>query len=199
MTLLATWALSLFLSNLVRVVFGTQNLQFETPFYARGGVQVLGDFIVTWNRLGAILMAVATLSLVWLLLRRTPFGLNLRAVTQNRAMAGCIGIDTRRVDILAFALGSGLAGLAGLVLSQLYSVNPLMGTNFTIDSFMVVALGGVASLPGTVVAALGIGLLNVMIEPLYGAVAAKVIVLLGVIGFLQWRTEGLFSVAVRRR
>ena len=98
MTLLATWALSLFLSNLVRVVFGTQNLQFETPFYARGGVQVLGDFIVTWNRLGAILMAVATLSLVWLLLRRTPFGLNLRAVTQNRAMAGC-SASTRDASI----------------------------------------------------------------------------------------------------
>jgi urea transport system permease protein len=158
MTLRATWAVSLFLCNLVRVVFGTQTLQFETPFSARGGVQVPGDVIVTWNRVGAILMAAATLALVWLLLRRTPFGLNLRAVTQNRAMADCIGIDTRRVDILAFALGSGLAALAGLVLSQRYSVNPLMGTNFTIDSFMVVALGGVASPPGTVVAALVIGL-----------------------------------------
>ena len=199
MSLLATWAVSLFLVNLVRVVFGTQNLQFETPFYVRGGVAVLGDFIITWNRLFAIGFAGAALGGTWLLLRRTGFGLDLRAVTQNRDMAACLGIATRRVDMLAFGLGSGLAGLAGLALSPLYNVNPQMGTTFIIDSFMVVVLGGVAALEGTVLAALGIGQLNVLVEPFYGAVAAKVIVLLLTIAFLQWRPEGLFALQGRRR
>jgi len=199
MSLLATWAVSLFLVNLVRVVFGTQNLQFDTPFYVRGGIAVVGDFIITWNRLFAIGFAALSLAGTWLLLRRTPFGLNVRAVTQNRDMAACIGIATRRVDMLAFGLGSGLAGLAGLALSPLYNVNPQMGTNFVIDSFMVVVLGGVAALEGTVLAALGIGQLNVLVEPFYGAVAAKVIVLLLTIAFLQWRPEGLFALQGRRR
>ncbi|TCK23620.1 amino acid/amide ABC transporter membrane protein 1 (HAAT family) [Ancylobacter aquaticus] len=199
MSLLATWAVSLFLMNLVRVVFGTQNLQFETPFYVTGGVPVIGDFIFTWNRMFAIVFAVVTLALTWGLVRRTPFGLNIRAVTQNREMAACIGIPTRRVDMMAFGLGSGLAGLAGLALSPIYSVNPQMGQNFIIDAFMVVVLGGVGTIAGTVVAALGIGQINVLIEPLWGAVAAKVIVLLMIIAFLQWRPEGLFAVKGRRK
>ena len=199
MSLLATWAVSLFLVNLVRVVFGTQNLQFETPFYVQGGIAVLGDFIITWNRLFAIGFAGAALGGTWMLLRHTGFGLDLRAVTQNRDMAACLGIATRRVDMLAFGLGTGLAGLAGLALSPLYNVNPQMGTTFIIDSFMVVVLGGVAALEGTVLAALGIGQLNVLVEPFYGAVAAKVIVLLLTIAFLQWRPEGLFALQGRRR
>ncbi|MCS0495755.1 urea ABC transporter permease subunit UrtB [Ancylobacter sp. MQZ15Z-1] len=199
MSLLATWAVSLFLINLVRVVFGTQNLQFETPFYVSGGVPVIGDFIFTWNRMFAIAFAIVTLTLTWLVVRKTPLGLNIRAVTQNRDMAACIGIPTRRVDMMAFGLGSGLAGLAGLALSPIYSVNPQMGQNFIIDSFMVVVLGGVGTIAGTVVAALGIGQINVLIEPLWGAVAAKVIVLLMIIAFLQWRPEGLFAVKGRRK
>lgn len=199
MSLLATWAVSLFLVNLVRIVFGTQNLQFETPFYVSGGVPVIGDFIFTWNRMFAIAFAIVTLAATWLAVRKTPFGLNIRAVTQNRDMAACIGIPTRRVDMMAFGLGSGLAGLAGLALSPIYSVNPLMGQNFIIDSFMVVVLGGVGTIAGTVVAALGIGQINVLIEPLWGAVTAKVIVLLMIIAFLQWRPEGLFAVKGRRK
>ncbi|MBS7538133.1 urea ABC transporter permease subunit UrtB [Ancylobacter lacus] len=199
MSLLATWAVSLFLVNTVRVVFGTQNLQFETPFYVSGGVPVIGDFIFTWNRMFAILFAAVTLLVTWATVRKTPLGLNIRAVTQNRDMAACIGIPTRRVDMMAFGLGSGLAGLAGLALSPIYSVNPQMGQNFIIDSFMVVVLGGVGTIAGTVVAALGIGQINVLIEPLWGAVAAKVIVLLMIIAFLQWRPEGLFAVKGRRK
>jgi urea transport system permease protein len=199
MSLLATWAVSLLLMNLVRVTFGTQNLQFDTPFYVTGGIPMIGDFIVTWNRLFASVFALATLVLTWLIVRRTPLGLNIRAVTQNRDMAGCVGIPTRRVDMLAFGLGSGLAGLAGLALSPIYSVNPQMGQNFIIDSFMVVVLGGVGTITGTVAAALGVGQINVLIEPFYGAVAAKVIVLLMIIGFLQWRPEGLFTIAGRRK
>lgn len=199
MSLLATWAVSLFLINLVRVIFGTQNLQFDTPFYVSGGVPFIGDFIFTWNRMFAIAFAVVTLVLTWAIVRKTPLGLNIRAVTQNRDMAACIGIPTRRVDMMAFGLGSGLAGLAGLALSPIYSVNPQMGQNFIIDSFMVVVLGGVGTIAGTVVAALGIGQINVLIEPLWGAVAAKVIVLLMIIAFLQWRPEGLFAVKGRRK
>jgi len=198
-SLLATWAVSLFLTNLVRVTFGTQNLNFVTPFYVTGGVPVIGDFIFTWNRMFAIAFASATLVLTWGLIRWTPLGLNIRAVTQNRAMAGCIGIPVRRVDMMAFGLGSGLAGLAGLALAPIYSVNPQMGQNFIIDSFMVVVLGGVGTIAGTIVAALGIGQVNVLIEPLWGAVAAKVIVLLMIIAFLQWRPEGLFVIKGRRK
>ena len=149
MSLLATWAVSLFLINLVRVTFGTQNLQFVTPFYVTGGVPVIGDFIFTWNRMFAIAFAIVTLALPWALMRMTPLGLNIRAVTQNRTMAGCIGIPVRRVDMMAFGLGSGLAGLAGLALAPIYSVNPQMGQNFIIDSFMVVVLGGVGTIAGT--------------------------------------------------
>ena len=198
MTLLATWAISLLLINTVRVTVGAQNLEFYQPAYVTGGIPVIGDFIMTLNRLFAIGIAVASLVAVIWLLRRSLFGLNVRAVTQNRAMAGAAGIDTRRTDQMAFALGSGLAGLAGLALSPLYNVNPTMGTGFIVDSFMVVVLGGVGSLVGAVVASLGIGQINVIIEPVYGAVAAKVLVLLLVIVFIQWRPEGLFAPKGRR-
>ncbi|AWN38956.1 urea ABC transporter permease subunit UrtB [Methylobacterium radiodurans] len=198
MSLLATWAVSLFLVNLVRVAVGTQNLQFAMPPYVSGGVPLYADFVVTWNRLFAILFAAATLALTLLVLRWTPLGLDIRAVTQNREMAACLGLPTRRIDRLAFGLGSGLAGLAGVALCPIYSVNPGMGSGFVIDAFMVVVLGGVGSLAGTLVAALGIGGANVLIEPLSGAVAAKVIVLVGIILFLQRRPEGLFAARRRR-
>lgn len=198
MSLLATWAVSLFLVNLVRVTIGTQNLQFVMPAYVSGGVPLYADFVVTWNRLFAIGFAAATLVLTLLILRRTPLGLDIRAVTQNRDMAACLGLPTRRIDRLAFGLGSGLAGLAGVALCPIYSVNPGMGSGFIVDSFMVVVLGGVGSLLGTLVAALGVGGANVLIEPISGAVAAKVIVLVGIILFLQRRPEGLFAVRRRR-
>ena len=198
MTLLATWAVSLLLINLVRVTIGTQNLEFHQPFYVTGGIPVLGDFIVTWNRLFAIAVAIAAFAGVVALIRYTTFGMNIRAVAQNRAMAGAAGIDTRRTDRMAIALGSGLAGLAGVALTPLYNVNPNMGTGFIVDSFMVVVLGGVGSLAGAVAASFGIGQINVIIEPLYGAVAAKVVVLLLVIAFIQRRPEGLFAPKGRR-
>jgi urea transport system permease protein len=198
MTLLATWGISLLLMNLVRVGFGTQNLEFITPAYLTGGVQVVGDFFVTWNHLAAILFAVAAFLGTLALLRLTSLGLFIRGVTQNRDMAGCVGVSTRRIDMLAFGFGAGLAGLGGLALSPIYNVNPSMGTGFIIDSFMVVVLGGVGSLVGTAIAALGIGLVNVGIEPFYGAVAAKVIALLLIIVLIQWRPEGLIAIRGRR-
>lgn len=198
MTLLATWAVSLLLINLVRVTIGTQNLEFHQPFYVTGGIPVMGDFIVTLNRLFAIAVAVAAFVGVVAVLRFTTFGMNVRAVAQNRAMAGAAGIDARRTDRLAIALGSGLAGLAGVALAPLYNVNPNMGAGFIVDSFMVVVLGGVGSLAGAVVASFGIGQINVVMEPIYGAVAAKVVVLLLVIAFIQRRPEGIFAPKGRR-
>jgi len=198
MTLLATWAISLLLVNLVRVTFGTQNVMFITPSYLTGGVRVVGDFLVTWNHLFAIGLAVLAFVGTLGLLRLTNLGLFIRAVTQNRTMAGCIGVSTRRIDMLAFGFGAGLAGLAGLALSPIYNVNPSMGTDFIVDSFMVVVLGGVGSLFGTAIAALGIGLVNVAIEPFWGAVAAKVISLVLIILVIQRRPEGLIPVKGRR-
>jgi urea transport system permease protein len=198
MTLLATWGISLLLINLVRVSFGTQNLDFITPPYLTGGIAVVGDFFVTWNHLAAIFFAIAAFVGTLSLLRLTSIGLFIRGVTQNRDMAGCIGISTRRIDMLAFGFGAGLAGLGGLALSPIYNDNPTMGTEFIIDSFMVVVLGGVGSLIGTAIAALGIGLVNVGIEPFYGAVAAKVIALLLIILLIQWRPEGLIAARGRR-
>ena len=198
MTLLATWAISLLLINLVRVVFGTQNLEFLTPPYLVGGTRVVGEFLVTWNHAVAIASAVIAFAATAALLRFTDLGLFIRAVTQNRAMAGCVGVSTRRTDMIAFGFGAGLAGLGGLALSPIYNVNPSMGTGFIIDSFMVVVLGGVGSLLGTALASLGIGLVNVGIEPFYGAVAAKVIALLLIILIIQWRPEGLVPARGRR-
>ena len=198
MTLLATWAISLFLINLVRVAFGTQNLEFIVPSFLEGGTRVTADFFITWSRLFAIVFSGAVLVLSWLLLNKTRLGLYIRAVTENRDMAGCVGVSARRVDLVSFGIGSGLAGLAGLVLTPIYNVNPNMGTNFIVDSFMVVVLGGVGNLAGTVISALGIGQINIFIEPLYGAVAAKIIVLLMIIVFIQFRPEGIFAVKGRK-
>ncbi len=124
--------------------------------------------------------------------------MNIRAVTENRSMAGAIGVNTRKVDLLSFAVGSGLAGLAGLALSTIYNVNPTMGTNFIVDAFMVVVLGGVGSIWGTVFAALLVGMINVAVEPLYGAVAAKVLVMVLIIAVIQIRPEGIFTMKVRK-
>jgi urea transport system permease protein len=197
-TLLATWAVSLLLVNIVRVAFGTQNLEFVTPSFLAGGERVIGDFIVTWNRLFAILCALAAFLAALLVLKSTRLGLYIRAVTANRDMAGCVGVSARKVDLLSFGIGSGLAGLAGLVLSPIYSVNPTMGGNFIVDAFMIVVLGGVGSIVGTLVASISVGMVNVAIEPVWGAVAAKVIVLLMIIVFIQFRPEGMFVVRGRK-
>lgn len=197
-TLLATWAISLLLINLVRVLFGTQNLEFVTPVFLSGGVHMFADFFVTWNRLFAIAFAFIVLCAALVVLRFTRLGMFIRAVTENRTMASCIGVSVRFVDMVAFGLGAGLAGLAGLALSPIYTVNPGMGTGFIVDAFMIVVLGGVGSLVGTAVAALSIGMINVIIEPVYGAVAAKVIALLIIVVFIQFRPEGMIAQKGRR-
>ena len=198
LTLLATWAVSLLLINIVRVSIGTQNLSFYTPEYLKSGFTVFSEFAITWTRLLSIFFAALALVGTLFVLYRTRFGLRVRATTQNRRMSGCVGVSTRRTDSMAFAFGSGLAGIAGLALSNIYNVNPTMGTSLIIDSFIVVVVGGVGSVLGTAVAALGIGELNAFIEPQYGAVASKVIVLLAVILFIQQKPNGLFPPKGRR-
>lgn len=198
LTLLATWAVSLLLINLVRVGVGTQNLNFVSPEYLKLAFHVFGEFSVTASRLLSIVIAALTLIGTLWVLYRTRLGLRMRATTQHRGMAACVGVSTRRTDAMAFAFGSGLAGIAGLALTSIYSVNPTMGTSLIIDSFIVVVVGGVGSVIGTAIAALGIGELNAIIEPQLGAVASKVLVLLAVILFIQQKPNGLFPRKGRR-
>lgn len=192
-TLLATWGISLMLIQLVRVLFGTQNLEVANPSWLSGGLQVLPNLVLPYNRLAVILFVIGVLVLTWLLLNKTRLGMNVRAVTQNRAMADCCGVPTGRVDMLAFGLGSGIAGLGGVALSQLGNVGPELGQGYIIDSFLVVVTGGVGQLAGTVVAALGLGILNKVLEPQIGAVLGKILILVLIVLFIQKRPQGLFA------
>jgi urea transport system permease protein len=196
-TLLATWGLSLVLMQSVRSLFGAQNVGVENPSWMSGGVVVMGNLTLPWNRLLIIAFAVAVLLLVALLISRTRLGLFVRGVTQNRPIAACMGVNTARVDTYAFALGSGIAGLAGVALSQVGNVGPDLGQSYIVDSFMVVVLGGVGQLAGTVYAALGLGLLNKFLEGWVGAVLAKIAVLVFIIVFIQKRPQGIFALKGR--
>lgn len=196
-TLLATWGISLMLIQLVRVLFGAQNLEVANPAWLSGGLQLLPNLVLPWNRIAVILFVVFVLALTWLLLNRTRLGMNVRAVTQNRAMADCCGVPTGRVDMLAFGLGSGIAGLGGVALSQLGNVGPELGQSYIIDSFLVVVLGGVGQLAGTVVAAFSLGILNKVLEPQIGAVLGKILILVIIVLFIQKRPQGLFAVKGR--
>jgi urea transport system permease protein len=196
-TLLATWAVSIALIKLIQVLFGSQNVEFITPGFLNGGMQVAPGFFVTCNRVFAIVLAVLIFGATFAVVRFTKLGLLMRATTQLRDMARCLGVPAERVDRIAFGLGAGLAGLAGVVLTQIASVNPSMGTGFVVDSFMVVVLGGAGSLAGTVVSSLALGEINQFIEPFYGAVAAKVAVLLLIVLIIQKRPQGLFALKTR--
>lgn len=196
-TLLATWGISLVLIQLVRNIFGAQNVMVENPEWLSGGIQVMSNLILPWNRLAIIAFSILVVAGVALILTRTRLGLFVRAVTQNRQMASCVGVATPRVDTLAFALGSGIAGLAGCALSQVGNVAPDFGQGYIVDSFMVVVLGGVGQLAGTVYAALGLGVLNKLLEGYAGAVLAKIAVLVIIIVFIQKRPQGLFAVKGR--
>jgi urea transport system permease protein len=196
-TLLATWAVSIALVKAVQLGFGPQNVEFVTPSFLNGGVQVFAGFFVTYNRLFAIALALSIFAATYALIRRTRFGLLVRATTQRRDTARSLGVSAERIDRLAFGLGAGLAGLAGVVLTQIASVNPSMGTSFVIDAFMVVVLGGAGSLVGTAVASLALGEINQFIEPLYGAVTAKVAVLVLIVLIIQRRPQGLFALKTR--
>ena len=196
-TLLATWGISLILIQLVRVLFGAQNVEVANPTWLSGGLQVLPNLVLPYNRLVIIVFALAVVFLTWLLLNKTRLGLNVRAVTQNRSMAACCGVPTGRVDMLAFGLGSGIAGLGGVALSQVGNVGPDLGQGYIIDSFLVVVLGGVGQLAGTVYAAFGLGIANKILEPQIGAVLGKILILGLIILFIQKRPQGLFALKGR--
>ena len=196
-TLLATWGISLMLMQLVRTIFGAQNVGVENPSWMSGGVQILGNLQLPWNRIIIIGFAAAVLlGMAWLI-GRTRLGLFVRGVTQNRPIASCMGVNTARIDSYAFALGSGIAGLAGCALSQVGNVGPDLGQGYIVDSFMEVVLGGVGQLAGTVYAAMGLGILNKFIEGWAGAVLAKIAVLVFIIIFIQKRPQGIFAMKGR--
>jgi urea transport system permease protein len=196
-TLLATWGISLILMQLVRTIFGAQNVEVANPSWMSGGVTVLGSLVLAYNRIAIIIFAVLVVVAVWLILNKTRLGLFVRAVMQNRRMADCVGVSTGRIDMLTFGLGSGIAGLGGVALSQLGNVGPDLGQSYIVDSFMVVVLGGVGQLAGTVIAALGLGEVNKFLEPLAGAVLAKICILVFIIIFIQRRPQGLFALKGR--
>ncbi|MES2189962.1 MAG: urea ABC transporter permease subunit UrtB [Pseudomonadota bacterium] len=196
-TLLATWGISLMLQQLVRSIFGAQNVGVENPVWMSGGVQVLGNLSLPYNRLVIIGFAIAVLlGMAWLI-SKTRLGLFVRGVTQNRPIASCMGVNTARIDTYAFALGSGIAGLAGCALSQVGNVGPDLGQSYIVDAFMVVVLGGVGQLAGTVYAAMGLGILNKFLEGWTGAVLAKIAVLVFIIIFIQKRPQGIFAMKGR--
>ena len=195
-TLLATWGVSLILQQLVRSLFGANNRLVTNPPFMSGAFE-LGGLSITTNRLWIIVLSAVVFIGLQLVLRATPFGLQMRAVTQNRRMAASMGISTARVDMLAFGLGSGVAGIAGVALSQIDNVSPNLGQGYIIDSFMVVVFGGVGNLWGTAFGALLIGLANKLLEPLIGAVQGQIVLLVFIILFIQRRPRGLFALRGR--
>jgi urea transport system permease protein len=195
-TLLATWGVSLILQQAVRSIFGPTNREVGNPSWMSGAFDI-GEMSITWNRLWIMVFALAVFFLLLFVMKRTPWGLQMRAVTANRRMAASMGIRTPWVDALTFALGSGIAGIAGVALSQIDNVSPNLGQGYIIDSFMVVVFGGVGNLWGTLVGAFSLGVLNKFLEPYAGAVLGKILVLVLIILFIQKRPRGLFALKGR--
>ena len=191
-TLLATFGISLVLQQLVRTVISPQNVPVANPSWMSGSLEINSVLSLTYNRLYIVLFCLLVFALLYMVLRKTNLGLQVRAVSQNRAMARAMGVRSARVDALTFGLGSGIAGVAGVALSQLTNVGPNLGQSYIIDSFMVVVFGGVGNLWGTLVAGLSLGVVNKVLEPWAGAVLAKILVLVFIILFIQKRPRGLF-------
>ena len=192
-TLLATWGLSLILQQAVRSVFGPTNREVGNPAFMTGAIELAGGAALTWNRIWILVFALAAFGLLIAIIARTSFGLRMRAVTQNRAMAANMGVRTGRMDALTFGLGCGIAGVAGVALSQIDNVSPNLGRGYIVDSFMVVVFGGVGNLWGTFVGAMTLGIANKFLEPWAGAVLGKILILVGIILFIQKRPRGLFA------
>jgi len=195
-TLLATWGLSLILQQTVRSIFGPNNREVGNPSWMSGAFDV-GGLSITYSRLWIVVFALVVFGILLTVLKRTPLGLQMRAVTQNRRMASAMGIRTPWVDALTFGLGSGIAGMAGVALSQIDNVSPNLGQSYIIDSFMVVVFGGVGNLWGTLVGAMTLGVANKFLEPYAGAVLAKILILVLIILFIQRRPRGLFALKGR--
>lgn len=191
-SLLATWGISLVLQQLFRLIFGPNNVQVSSPQWLSGNWTV-NDIVFGWNRVFVVVFACLILLVTWLVINKTPLGLLIRAVMQNRNMAACMGIRTERVNMLTFCFGCGLAGLAGAFLSQIGNVGPSLGQNYIVDAFMTVVVGGVGNLFGTVISAFGIGVADQSLQQYLGnPVTGKILVLGAIILFLQWRPAGLF-------
>jgi urea transport system permease protein len=195
-TLLATWGISLILQQAVRSYFGPNNREVGTPSWMSGAVDVFG-VALTWNRITIVVFAIIVFFALRIVLNRTSLGLQIRAVTQNRRMAGAMGIRTDWIDAMTFGLGSGVAGIAGVALSQIDNVSPNLGQGYIIDSFLVVVFGGVGNLWGTLVGALTLGIANKLLEPFAGAVLGKILLLVAIILFIQKRPRGLFALKGR--
>ena len=196
-SLLATWGVSLIMQQLFRLVFGANNVQVNSPSWLLGNFTV-SDVILGYNRIFVIVFAILIVLGTWMLLTKTPLGLFIRAVIQDRDMAACMGVPTQRVNMLTFAFGSGLAGLAGAFLSQIGNVGPSLGQSYIIDSFMTVVVGGVGSVAGTVVSAIGIGCSDQVLQQVLGSpVLGKIMVLVVIILFLQWKPGGFFPTRSR--
>ncbi|MDP4796779.1 MAG: urea ABC transporter permease subunit UrtB [Rhodospirillales bacterium] len=195
-TLLATWGISLALQQTIRSIFGPTNQEVGNPLFMSGAFEI-GQMTITYNRLYILIFSMVVLFALMLLMKKTPYGLQMRAVTQNRRMAGAMGIRTDWVDALTFGLGSGIAGIAGVALSQIDNVSPNLGQSYIIDSFMVVVFGGVGNLWGTLVGAMTLGVANKFLEPFAGAVLGKIVVLVFIILFIQKKPRGMFALKGR--
>ena len=196
-SLLATWGVSMVIQQLFRLVFGANNVQVESPSFLSGNWTV-NDVVFGWNRVFVIAFAALIIFLTWAVLTKTSLGLLIRAVMQNRGMAACMGVRTERVNMMTFAFGSGLAGLAGAFLSQIGNVGPNLGQDYIVDSFMTVVVGGVGKIMGTVISALGIGMADQSLQQILGnPVLGKILVLGAIILFLQWKPSGLFATRSR--
>jgi urea transport system permease protein len=196
-SLLATWGISLGIIQTVRQIFGAANVTVANPGWLSGGYSAFSGLVLPYNRIFIVLLGAIVVTGVWLLLQRTSLGLQVRAVTQNRPIAATMGIRTARVNMWTFALGSGIAGIGGVALSQIGNVGPELGQSYIVDSFMVVVLGGVGKIAGTVAGAMGLGIVAKYLEPLSDAVLGKIILLVFIILFIQRRPQGLFALKGR--
>lgn len=196
-TLLATWGVGLILQQAARSLFGAPNVNVSSPVWLSGGVDIGAGLLLPYKRIFIIALVLIVVIAVYLYLYRTVSGRRLRAVMQNREMASCLGVRSRWVDASTFALGTGLAGVAGVALTQIGSIGPALGTFYIVDAFMVVVLGGVGRLPGTILAALLVGITNTLLELGTTATVGKVLVLLMIIAFLQWKPSGLATLQTR--
>ncbi len=196
-TLLATWGVGLVLQQAARSIFGAPNVNVSSPIWLNGGVDIGVGLLLPYKRIFIIGLVIVTVVAVYLYLTRDASGRRLRAVMQNREMASCLGVRSRRVDAMTFALGTGLAGVAGCALTLIGPIGPSIGTFYIVDAFMVVVLGGVGSLPGTIAAAVLIGLATPVLELGTTATVGKVLVLLLIIAFLQWKPSGLAALQTR--
>ncbi|OBR62584.1 urea ABC transporter permease subunit UrtB [Paenibacillus oryzae] len=196
-SLLATWGVGLVLQQLARTIFGAPNVAVKSPAWLDGGMVVMGGTLLPYKRLFIIALVIACLVAMYLYIYRSNEGRRMRAVMQNREMAACLGISTRRVDRMTFAIGSGIAGIAGCALTLLGPIGPSLGTYYIVDAFMVVVLGGVGKLVGTILGATGIGMFNTMFEYWTNASLGKVLVFVCIVAFLQWKPSGFVAMRTR--